>query len=151
MHDLSDNIHKPKLFHLYCLPKESKSICYPLADMFHIIRISQRHSYHLTQRAKVWRLPDPHLLVLTLQLMHVVVQCIESNNYLGWLGPLIVRYAFQHLPLSFRHPKCPFYDITQLGMVPVEQLLHITSPLVWNSFTQYLLFGYGVRYLGRSA
>ena len=116
------------MFHLRCLPRESKSICNPVADLFHIIRISQRHSYHLTQRAKVWRLPDPHLLVLTLQLMHVVVQSIKSNNYLGLLGPRIVRYAFQHLPLSFRCPKCPLYDITQLGMVLVEQLRRITSP-----------------------
>ena len=96
--------------------------------MFHIIRISQRHSCHLTQRAKVWRLPNPHLLVLTLQLMHVVVQSIKSNNYLGLLGPRIVRYAFQHLPLRFRCPKCSFYDIMQLRMVPVEQLLRICRP-----------------------
>ena len=128
MHDLSNNIHKPKLFHLRCLPKESKSICYPLADLFHIIRISQRHSCHLTQRAKVCRLPEPPLLVMTLQLMHVVVKCTKSNNYLGLLGPRIARYAFQHLSLRFRCPKCSFYDITQLRMVPIEQLLRICRP-----------------------
>ena len=116
------------MFHLCCLPKESKSICNPIADLFHIIRITQRHSCHLTQRPKVWRLHEPPWLVLTLHLMHVVVQCIKSNNYLCLFGPRIVRYAFQHLPLSFRCPKCPFYDITQLGMVPVEHLLRITSP-----------------------
>ena len=128
MHDLSDNIHKPKLFHLHCLPNESKSICYPVADLLHIIRISQRHSCHLTQRPKVRRLPEPHWLVLTLQLMHVVVQSTKSNNYLCLLDPRIVRYAFQHLSLLFRCLKCPLYDITQLGMVLVEQLRRITSP-----------------------
>ena len=128
MHDLSDNIHKPKLFHIRGLPKESKSICYPLVDMFHIIRISQRHSCHLTQRAKVWRLPDPHLLIQTLQLMHVVVQSTKSKDYLGLLDPLIVGYGFQHLPLRFGCPKCSFYDITQLRMVAVEQLLCICRP-----------------------
>ena len=146
MHDISDSIHKPKLFHLHCLPNEWESIGYPLADMFHIITISQRHSCHLTQRAKVWRLPDPHLLMLTLQLMHVVVQSTKRKNYLGLLGPRIVRYAFQHVPLCFRCPKCSFYDITQLRMVAVEQLLRICRPLVSNSFTQYLLLGYGARY-----
>ena len=103
-------------------------MCYPLVDMFHIIGISQRHSCRLTQRAKVWRLPDPRLLVLTLQLMHVVVQSTKRKNYLGLLGPLIVRYAFQYVPLCFRCPKCPLYDISRLGMMPVEQLLRICCP-----------------------
>ena len=116
------------MFYLRCLPKESKSICNLVADLFHIIRITQRHSCHLTQRPKVWRLPEPPWLVLTLHLMHVVVQCTKSNNYLCLFGPRIVRNTFQHLSLSFRCPKCPFYDIMPLGMVPVEQLLRTTRP-----------------------
>jgi hypothetical protein len=83
----------------------------------------------------------PPCFLWSLQLIYIVVQCKGSHNYLWLLYFQIVSYALQHLPLTFCGLKCPFYNVTQLGMVAVEHLLRITrrpilellhvAPLSW--------------------